>query len=376
MTLPHKPHAALVHNMIRQDHDAFVNGSAWTLRSCRGACSCSGEGGGGVGQPASSGNNLNLFGITPIGWTYDAESDLIEFLDAGALQRLPEHAHAQVRSGIYQVVSRRQMLQPLARAFDDTADDDVIIEMFLDNGHLPYAHVHHSPFSHPNDDGNYTRHTEALPGIHPKVPRIAALMFGELRIISREFFDKFNAAVISSVGAHAIDMFLVLRPFHKPRCFEGFCSPCSIAKALLHRVKTCLEYDVPRASSHDAQGSSDPAGISRLEGAPFSRKWQNHGHKQRFEGSSFGSPPGWYLWQPLQLAFSLALVEERALLSRYSYMLRLRPDTVYSTFKPAVRWHEELSRHGAYVRAHVNEGGRLSQWTDQTIILGRERVAR
>ena len=114
------------------------------------------------------------------------------------------------------------------------------------------------------------------------------------------------------------------------------------------------------------QGSPDPAGISRLTGAHFTKKWHSHGSQQRFESSSFGSPPGWYLWQPLQLAFSLVLAEERAVLSRYSYVMRLRLDKIFPTFKPAAHWHEELSLGRAYVRGHVNADGRLSEQGDQT----------
>jgi hypothetical protein len=197
-----------------------------------------------------------------------------------------------------------------------------------------------------------------------------------MRGINRDFFDKFSAAVIGGIGSEAVDLFLVLRPFRSPRCFEGLCSPCAIAIASLRNVKQCVHYDVPRAPSDGPQGSPDPAGISRLTGAHFTQKWHSHGSQQRFESSSFGSPPGWYLWQPLQLAFSLVLAEERAVLSRYSYVMRLRLDKIFPTFKPAAHWHEELSLGRAYVRGHVNADGRLSEQGDQTLILGREHVAR
>jgi hypothetical protein len=330
MTIPHKPTAALVHNMMPEDHGAFANGSAWRVRSCAGVCNCDGA------AESSSANK-------PIQWKYDADSDAIEFLETN------DSAHpalSGIKSSIYDLVSERQPLSSLSTAHAAAPDDNAIIEAFLDNSHLPY---------------------------HP-TPTVAALVFGQLRDISHDVFDKFNAAVMSSVGPRAIDLFLVLRPFHTPRCFDGLCSPCSIARAFLLSVRECLEYDVPRQPSDAPAHASDPAGIARLTGAAFSRKWQSEGRYERFESSSFGSPPGFYLWQPLQLAFSLALAQERAMLTRYSYMIRLRLDKTFSAFKPAASWNEHLSTSRAYVRGFLNDGGRLSENGDQTIILGRERV--
>jgi hypothetical protein len=304
---------------------------------------------------------------------------LIEFLDQEKFQQLPVAAQSRIRSSIYEIASNRQVLVPLMHSSSSTSaarDDDSIIEMFMDNAHLPYASAAKSISSHFSADDKYVGQVLSLHGVHPKVPRIAALVFGELRIITRENFEKFENTVISSVGADSIDLFLVLRPFPAPRCFEGLCSPCSIAEAMLRNVKKCLHYDVPRSEPNGAQGAADPAGISRATGTMFSRKWKNSGSHERFESSGFGSPPGWYLWQPLQLAFSLVLAEERALLSRYSYVIRLRLDKTFPAFRPAAQWNNELSPHRAYVRGQANAGGRLSQHGDQTLILGRERVSK
>ncbi len=385
MTLPHKPKASLVHNMKAEHHIAFTTALTWTFRSCHGTCRCCDELFRGAGD---SGDHARVFdGAHAIEWKYDSAGDLIEFMNDGMLQTISESALARIKSGIYDVVTRRQMLMPLLRtsaaaaaaAAAATDDDDEVIEVFLDNRQLPYASVGDSLPFHPGNDELDTKHSQSRHPSHeisPRVPRIAALVFGELRVINREVFDKFNAAVIGGIGSEAVDLFLVLRPFQSPRCFEGLCSPCAIATASLRNVKQCVHYDVPRAPSDGPQGSPDPAGISRVTGAHFTHKWHSHGNKQRFESSSFGSPPGWYLWQPLQLAFSLVLAEERAVLSRYSYVMRLRLDKIFPTFKPAAHWHEELSLGRAYVRGHVNADGRLSEQGDQTLILGREHVAR
>jgi hypothetical protein len=367
MTLPHRPRAAPVHNLMHQEHSAFVSGMAWTMRSCQGTCECDDKLASDSGTVAGAHE-----------WKYNDAGDVIEFLDQKMFQQLPAAVRSRIGSSIYEITSNRQALVPLIHSSSANAarDDDAIIETFMDNAHLPYASATNIPSSHLSNDEKHVEEAFLLHEVHPKAPRIAALVFGELRVITRENFEKFESAVTSSVGADSIDLFLVLRPFQTPRCLEGLCSPCSIAEAMLRNVKKCLHYDVPRSERNGAQGAAHPAGISRATGPIFSRKWQNSGSHERFESSSLGSPPGWYLWQPLQLAFSLVLAEERALLSRYSYVVRLRLDRTLPALRPAAQWDDELSPHRAYVRGHVNAGGRLSESGDQTLILGRERVSR
>ena len=354
MTLPHKPSALLVHNMMREDHLNFINGSAWSLRSCVGTCMCND-----VNAVSASGGRDVLDGAGAIEWTYDAERNFIELPAHDSSRQLPLSVRSLVLSRIYDLVAKRDALAPLWSAPTVAAgDDDAIIESFMDNSLLPFAWT-----------GEYL---DLLPG----TPRIAALVFGELRILTPEFFSAWNSDIVDGVGSRAIDVFLVLRPFRTPRCFQGLCSPCSIAQSMLRSVASCSEYDVPRKAADDARHSRDPAGISRAIGGSFSRRWQQHGPYHRFESSDFGSPPGFYQWQPLQLAFSLALMHERLSLSRYSYMLRLRLDKKFPAFLSAARWNAVLSPSRAYVRGHVNSGGRLSEAGDQTLILGRERVSR
>jgi len=349
MTLPHKPESTLVHNMMREDHFNFINGSAWSLRSCVGTCRCDDV------NDAPRDDHDGSGTIDAIEWKYDAERNAIQIQFE---EEQPLSARSLVLSSIYEIVSKRATLTPLWSASTGAADDEAIIESFLDNTHLPFAWPgQSSPLS-------------------PAAPRIAALVFGELRILTPEFFGAFNAAVIDSIGSHAIDVFLVLRPFLTPRCLQGLCSPCSIAQSMLHSVVNCLEYDVPRKSPEVYRHTRDPAGISHATGAMFTRRWQQQGPHHRFESSDLGSPPGFYQWQPLQLAFSLSLMHERASLSRYSYMLRLRLDKEFPAFLPAARWNAVLSPSRAYMKGHQNSDGRLSEYRDQTLILGRERVSR
>jgi hypothetical protein len=353
MTLPHKPKSLFIHNMMREDHLNFMNSSAWSMRSCVGTCKCN-------ATPASNSGTSAMFDAAgPMEWKYDADRDVIELPVHDSSKKLHASERSLVFSRIYDVVAKRDPLRPLWSAPTVGADDDdAIIESFLDNSLLPFV---------------WTGESLAL---SPKTPRIAALVFGELRILTYAFFSAFNSDVIESIGSQAIDIFLVLRPFLRPRCFQGLCSPCSIAQSMLRSVTSCLEYDVPRKSTDDTRRSRDPAGISRAAGAMFSRRWQQHGPYNRFESSNVGSPPGFYQWQPLQLAFSLSLMHERASMSRYSYMLRLRLDKKFPSFLPAVRWNAVLSPSRAYIRGIANSGGRLSERADQTLILGRERVSR
>ncbi len=165
--------------------------------------------------------------------------------------------------------------------------------------------------------------------------------------ISRHFneghFSNFNENVVEGIGSAHVDLFAVLRPLK-----QG--SACSVAYSLWKNVVQCIESSV--ITSDPQRSTMPPAGVSRPTpaSAPFSHQWRQQGGWNDFENTSAGHPPGFYQWQPLQLAFMLMLAHERLLLNRYSWIIRWRTDaTAPIAFPPAADWPISLSRNNAYI---------------------------
>ena len=163
------------------------------------------------------------------------------------------------------------------------------------------------------------------------------------RHFNEDHFSSFNEKVVEGIGSANVDLFVVLRPLKNG-------SACAVAYSVWKNVVQCIESSV--LTSDPDRSTVPPAGISRPTpaAAPFSHQWRRQGGWNDFENTSAGYPPGFYQWQPLQLAFMLMLTHERTLLNRYSWIVRWRTDAaVPMAFPPAADWQKSLSRNQAYI---------------------------
>ena len=101
-------------------------------------------------------------------------------------------------------------------------------------------------------------------------------------------------------------------------------------------------------------------------------RWSDKSGWDHFGACDYGSPPGYYQWQPLSLAFNMMLRLEGLALRRYSHIVRLRLDGQFFFPVPEFRqWMNAFSTDTAYLRPSTP-----LCISEVFVILGREHAAK
>jgi hypothetical protein len=101
-------------------------------------------------------------------------------------------------------------------------------------------------------------------------------------------------------------------------------------------------------------------------------RWSDKSGWDHFGTTDYGSPPGYYQWQPLSLAFSMMLRLEGLAMRRYSHIVRLRLDGQFLLPVPEFRhWMNVFSTDSAYLRPND-----VLCISEVFIVLGRQHAAK